>query len=525
MLAYIVALFLAMGSTAAITPAVIRLARAADLLDRPGLRKAHRHSVPRLGGVAIACGVIVAIACLGAKGSSITWSVRDNWPQWAAFVLGAIMVFALGLIDDIRNLRATTKLLIQFVAASLVCAFGIRLDTLRLDEHMVIRLGAYAWPITILWTIGITNAVNLIDGLDGLAAGITAIAALVIASLAMTGEQPALALVMITVTGSLLGFLFFNFHPARIFLGDCGAMSLGFLLAIASVRSASITGRVIDIALPALALVLPILDTLHCIVRRRVERRSVFSSDRGHIHHRLLDIGFSQRGVSVVLYAITAMSCGLGLLMLFARGAAVVVTFVCVFLLVLQLLKAIGALPLRENVLALHRNRAITQRASRDRQAFETSRLRFEGVRCLDEWWTALCAAAADMRLARIVLWSAEPSGRSDYREWQADEVLLTDRLRTTLLLRTVADAPPAMLEVEAPVDGAFESASCRVQFFARLIDENDPASLPGTATEASRREPAPASDGGGSAARDRSSDGAPREDGVLVYSGAAEDD
>lgn len=476
-----VAFIFAMGLTLATLPLVIRFARSANLFDRPGLRKTHREMVPRLGGVAVAIASVLSLVFLAGAGSSVTWSLRDNWPQWTAFVVGAVMVFVLGLVDDLRGVRASRKLLVQIAAAGLVCALGIRLDHLRLDNQLSISFGVFAWPITILWIVGMTNAMNLIDGLDGLAAGISLIASAVIAVLALTGDQPALGLVMIVVAGSLAAFLLFNFHPARIFLGDCGAMSLGFLLATASVRSAAVTCRPIDIALPALAMILPILDTLHCILRRRIERRSVFSPDRGHIHHRLMDLGFSQKGVALVLYAITGMACGVGLLMLVSRGLGTIVVFLCVFLLVIQLLKAIGAMPLREHVVAMHRSRAIVQRAVRDRQAFEKSRLRFEGVGCFAEWWTALCAAAKDMGAGRIAIWMTEPSGESTCRQWHADKPTSGDRLRTTLLLRTSDEAPPAMLEIDVPVEGAYESAGCRVQFFARLIDENNPATLAGS--------------------------------------------
>jgi len=521
MTVYLLALFVAMAVTALATPAVIRLAHATNILDRPGLRKAHRGSVPRLGGVAVLLGTIVALVGLAAAGSSITWSMRDNWPQWIALALGAMTVFVAGVIDDIRNVRAVHKLLVQVAAASAAYAFGIRIEAISLDSQTTVHLGLLGWPITILWIAGITNAVNLIDGLDGLAAGIAAIAALVIACLAFTGNQPALALVMVALAGSLGGFLLFNFHPARIFLGDCGAMAIGFLLAGASVRSVATTGRAIDLALPALALVLPILDTLHCIFRRRVERRSVFSSDRGHIHHRLMDLGLSHRGVCIVLYGVTVLACGFGLLMLISQGVGTIIVFLCVVLFVVQLLKAIGAMPLRENVIAMHRSRAIAHRATQDRQAFERSRLRFESIASFDQWWAALCASAGEMRLSRICI-SADDAGASpSRREWRAHDLNDEQTLRTTLLLRLAAGGLPAVFEIDAPVDGVFESASCRVQYFARLIDEYPPTSVT-TCDQASLSMSEPSHQRGDRLSGDLPADDAPMDDEQLVLSGFA---
>jgi UDP-N-acetylmuramyl pentapeptide phosphotransferase/UDP-N-acetylglucosamine-1-phosphate transferase len=480
MTVYVATLVLALSLTAGAVPLVIRGARAANLLDRPGLRKRHANSVPRLGGVAIAFGVVTTLAGLTVRTSSVTWSIRDNWPDWLAFSLAAVAVFTVGLIDDIRGVKASRKLLIQMAAATVVCVFGFRLDTLHFDDHLTVRLGVFAWPITILWITGITNAVNLIDGLDGLAAGIAAIASLVIAGVAVASGQTALAVVMVAVLGALIGFLLFNFHPARIFLGDCGAMTLGFLLAAVSARSAAVTGRAIDIALPVLALIIPILDTLHCIVRRRAERRSVFSSDRGHMHHRLIDIGLSQRSVALILYGITVMASAFGLLMLTAPGMSAILVFTCVLLLVVQLLKAIGAMPLQENLAAMHRNRAIVQQASLDRQAFERARLRFEGIQSFEEWWRALCLSAEEMRLSLVILWLTNHHGKCDRRLWRAPAATAhatpPESLRTTLLVRVLDDAPPALLEIDVPVEGAFESAGFRIQFFTRLIDENSPA-------------------------------------------------
>ncbi len=222
-----------------------------------------------------------------------------------ALVAGSLLLVAAGLVDDLRGLGAKAKLLIQTAAASIAFAGGMRIEGLDLPGIGALNLGWFALPATVLWIVGIVNAMNLIDGLDGLAAGVAFFACLtnfVIAS--MTGNVYIL-LISASLGGAVVGFLFYNFNPAKIFMGDSGSMFLGFMLASASLLGAQKSPTLIAIVVPILALGLPILDMLMTIARRFLERRSLFSADRGHIHHRLLDRGLTHRRSVLSLYLVS----------------------------------------------------------------------------------------------------------------------------------------------------------------------------------------------------------------------------
>ena len=273
-----------------ITPVVIYLGRKFALVDATGIRKVHSHPIPRIGGVAIVLSALTLILAMLFLNNGVGLAFRNVRLQVIALLAASVVMFITGLFDDIIGLRARIKLLVQLLAAVVLCSCGIRICSFTLGDWHTFEFGLLSWPITIFWIVGITNAVNLIDGLDGLAAGISAIACGVIAILAIHSGQVVMGVIMLALLGSLTGFLFFNFNPAKIFMGDCGSLFLGFMLAGASVACASKSTTIVGLGLPVLALGVPIFDTLFSMLRRVLERRSLFAPDSKHIHHRLMDL-------------------------------------------------------------------------------------------------------------------------------------------------------------------------------------------------------------------------------------------
>jgi len=464
-----------------VTPVVIRLTRAMKVLDSPGVRRVHKSPVPRLGGLAIATAMLGMTLCVLLLDNAIGDAFRSRQTQLIALVAAGLFMLAVGLIDDVRGLRARTKLLAQLAAAAAVCSFGIRIDSIAVGGLFTLHFGWLAWPITIFWIMGVINAVNLIDGLDGLAAGISAIACGVVAIFAVYSGQPLMAVLMLAMLGSLTGFLFYNFNPARVFMGDGGTHFLGFVLGAGSVMSASKSSTLVGLALPAIALGLPIFDTLFAILRRFLERRSIFAADRNHIHHRLLEMGLHQRHAVVIMYGATLIAAALGLFMLITRDAGTMVVFACVLLLLVLMFRAVGSVRLREALAAVRRNLAIAREAKEARHEFEDAELRLREAGSFDTWWQAVCAAANDMGFTRLAVSLANRDGVREDLTWHRDgrDPAPVQTVQMTVPIRDRrAGRPPLQAKVEAPVNGSLEAAGRRVALFGRLMDEHSLASL-----------------------------------------------
>lgn len=305
--------------TLIITPLVIRLAERWGGMDLPGERKVHDHPIPRLGGVAIFA--TFGLAALGAIGfiDRIRGSFMANQAFWLALAAGGTVVFLLGLYDDVRHASIWTKFAVQAAAAGLVIGWGgVRIQELTNPFDGKLSLGWLGVPLTVLWIVGVTNALNLIDGLDGLAGGVALISVVTIFTISfMLGGRSMVVLVTALLAGSLFGFLRYNFHPARIFLGDCGSMFLGFVLAILSVVGSNKRTAALALLIPILILGIPVFDTLFAMARRLGKRVlvegewrpsalvSMFSADRAHIHHTLMEVGYTHRRTVVILYGLS----------------------------------------------------------------------------------------------------------------------------------------------------------------------------------------------------------------------------
>ena len=274
---YVWAFVLALVITFALTPLVKRFAVAVGAIDKPDARKVHHGAIPRLGGLAI---------FLGYMGSVLFNNSIPHDHKLFGFVLGTVILVLVGIWDDIRQIEPKTKLMGQIIAAAILVAYDIRVDFINLPWGGVVYLKYWAIPLTIFWIVGFTNIVNLIDGLDGLAAGISFIACIAVCAMTLQLGQIDLACIALALAGATVGFLRYNFNPAKIFMGDTGSMLLGYTLAAISVMGAVKTAATIALVVPAIVLGLPILDTLFAIVRRKISGRPIFKPDKGHVHHR-----------------------------------------------------------------------------------------------------------------------------------------------------------------------------------------------------------------------------------------------
>ena len=293
-----------------VTPVAIRLAPKIGAVDIPlDNRRMHTKTMPRFGGLAIFAGSTTAM---------LIFLKFD--PRVVTIVMGGALIYILGVIDDIKHLSAKVKFLGQTFVALIMYVNGIRIEFLTnfLGEGNSQLGDVLCFIITMVWIVGITNTVNLIDGLDGLAAGTAAIASLCIAYTAYIHGTYLAAGAMLALAGATLGFLPYNFYPAKIFMGDGGSLYLGFMLATLSVLGTVKSATLVTMIIPVLVLGVPIFDTFFAIFRRFVNKRPIMEADKGHLHHRLMKLGYGQRRATLMLYGITAIM-GVAAV-LFSRG-------------------------------------------------------------------------------------------------------------------------------------------------------------------------------------------------------------
>ncbi len=326
------ALLIAAIGTLLLTPPVIRLAERCGAMDQPGGRKVHEQATPRLGGVALGLTFLLVGLLALVLVPHLRVSFDQNLPFWVSLAVGTALVFLLGLYDDLWHASVGVKFAVQFLAAGIVMVYGgVRIEQLGIPFDGVVSLGWLWVPLTALWIVGVTNAFNLIDGLDGLAGGVAFISSMTLFAVALLGsERYRIVLVTAVLAGALLGFLRYNRHPARIFLGDCGSMMVGFLLAVLSVVGSAKRPTALALLIPILIVGVPVFDTLYAMGRRLLKKvlvekefrpsalRAMFKADKAHIHHVLLDMGYTYRKTVLLLYALSAV------LGLFALAAVLV---------------------------------------------------------------------------------------------------------------------------------------------------------------------------------------------------------
>lgn len=313
-------------------PFVKRVAHKIGAIDIPkDARRMHKKPIPRLGGLAIVFGFLVSVLCFG-----------DLSRQMYATLTGAMIIVALGIIDDCRDLNAMLKFVIQIAAALVVVIGGdLKIDVFTnpnifSENPYWVLPGWLSIVLTIVWIVFITNAVNFIDGLDGLAAGVSAIMSVSLVFIALRVGEADIALIGIALMGACFGFLPYNFNPATIFMGDTGSTFLGFMLASLSIQGVFKSYAIISFAVPLLILGLPLFDAMFAMIRRVLTGKSPMTADRGHLHHRLIDMGFSQKQTVFILYAISGVL-GITAVVLAESGAMralLLVICVLIFLLI-----------------------------------------------------------------------------------------------------------------------------------------------------------------------------------------------
>ena len=287
------------------------IAKKLGAVDLPSERRVHKRATTRMGGIAIFGGIVITmgIAYLLMNAGILPRELHapPNVNVIGVFV-GMLVMFAVGCVDDVFQIRARYKFIGQVVAAIIVAASGVMLSEIRMFAGPgFIELGILAWPVTVLWLVAFANIINLIDGLDGLAAGVCAITLGANFILALMNNSPETALVALVGVAACLAFLRFNFHPAKLFMGDSGSLTLGFLLGIVSLLGVMRVATFTSLAVPVIIAGIPVLDTFSAIVRRRREHISISVPDKGHIHHSLMKEGFDQRRVVLTIYAVCAV--------------------------------------------------------------------------------------------------------------------------------------------------------------------------------------------------------------------------
>jgi UDP-GlcNAc:undecaprenyl-phosphate GlcNAc-1-phosphate transferase len=336
--------------TLATTPLVRTYARRRGVVDKPEARRVNKRAIARGGGIAIAAGFVSVSLLMLALDSSLGWNLAAGTAgvgprQVLALLGGAVLAVGIGLLDDFFQLRARWQFLGQFTLAGVAVALGVSVGSVNFplakDGSLILAgLGPIAAAAAVVWIVGLVNSINFIDGLDGLSTGIALIAAVTLGAISLgvgTDEpEPVIALFCFILAGALAGFLRWNFHPASIFSGTSGIMLVGYSLAVLSILGAA------KIAVALLVLGVPIMDTFWIIVRRTAAGRSPFAPDRGHIHHRLLDLGFSHRNTVLVIYGVCILLAVLSLVLSVNGQMYAFLGLVVVFGLALFLIERLG---------------------------------------------------------------------------------------------------------------------------------------------------------------------------------------
>ena len=310
-----IAFLLAFITAFVITPYTIRLAKKVGAVDIPNDRRVNKKPMPRLGGLAVIAGFLVSVIYLVIS-ASIEGKINlseDGLNIKLLGILGGMLVLGIVCyIDDVKDIKPLVKLAGQVTAAIIVASSGVLIDnfTIPFKENSFVLNEVFSFILTVGWIIGITNAINLIDGLDGLSSGITLISCLSLVVVFALNESPLIAIILITaLAGAIVGFLPYNFNPAKTFIGDVGSNFMGFALAIISILGVAKTYTAIVLIAPIMILAIPIFDTIWAIIRRIIKSKSikgVFKADRGHLHHRLMAKGYTQKQSVLILYGATA---------------------------------------------------------------------------------------------------------------------------------------------------------------------------------------------------------------------------
>lgn len=328
-LLYLAAFSLSFAVAMVTTPLAKKISYKVKAIDYPKSRGLNKEPMPRMGGLAIFLGFIITVIAL-------SFFVKDfHTKQFYGFILGGFIIVILGIFDDIYELSAKVKFIFQLLVAFIVVYSGTRIDVIMWPFWKYLKL--FSPIITMVWIIGLINAVNLIDGVDGLAAGVSSIASLCLMVLCIISGSSLAVVLTAILAGSCLGFLPRNFSPAEIYMGDTGATFLGYVLAVTSCIGVYKSYAVLSIFISILAVALPILDTLFAMIRRALSGKPLMSADRGHLHHRLIDSGYSHKQAVCILYGLSLFSAIIAILIAIQDYKATIVVFIFFAILMLMI--------------------------------------------------------------------------------------------------------------------------------------------------------------------------------------------
>ncbi|WP_163969547.1 glycosyltransferase family 4 protein [Oceanobacillus halotolerans] len=316
----IIAFFIALLSAYLLTYPIKKLAFILKVVDIPNHRKIHKKITPRLGGLSIFLGVLLGLIYL-----------RPSHPHLLEIILGAIVIVITGGLDDRFGLRPVVKLSGQLIAASFLISSGLVIERITLPLIGVVDLGFVSVLITVIWIVGITNAINLIDGLDGLAAGVTTIALTSMLIMAIIDSQLLPAYLCILLIGANLGFLYHNFYPAKIYMGDTGSNFLGYMIAVVSILGLFKNIALFGFIIPVIVLAVPIFDTLFAIVRRAYNKENIMMADNKHVHYQLIEAGYSHRKTVLIIYAFSVL---FGAMAIMFSNASMMTSIIVTFLVI-----------------------------------------------------------------------------------------------------------------------------------------------------------------------------------------------
>lgn len=411
------------------TPVIMRIAFKIGLLDHPdGTRKLHARPTPVAGGPIILFGTFIAITVGWFLGGETGRILPDHLAQHIGLLIAATLICALGVLDDFGRLRGRYKMLGQCVIVSIVILSGARVDRITLYEGMTVELGAFGILFTAFWLLGAINSLNLLDGMDGLLSTIGLITSLAFAGVAYLNQSFATACVAASLAGTLLGFLRFNFPPAKIFLGDSGSMMIGLIIGVLGIQSSMKEIATVSLAAPLALLILPIFDTLAAIVRRKLTGRSIYDVDRGHLHHRMSSSGFSNVSVLGMIAALCLITtCG-ALLASYLRNGIWALVSAMMVVAILVATKLFGGVELKLIKKRLG-NFASNLFTRRDAGHVRQMTIQLQGSTNWDDLWNRLTAWAFEHQLLSISLDVNAPAWHEGYHgHWNLHQNDLQDK-------------------------------------------------------------------------------------------------
>lgn len=386
-----------------ITPFLEWIARRYGLMDQPSTRKVHKRATPRIGGIAIYWAFFLPFLTFLFHSTAVTELLQFN-REIVSLVLGASLVFGLGLLDDVKSLSARVKFPVQIAAALIACWGGLTISSVFLPWGLEFDLGPFSVFATIFWFLLVINAVNLIDGLDGLAAGVAFFSSIVLLILSIMSHKFLLAMGLAAIGGACLGFLRYNFNPASIFMGDSGSYFLGYMLAGLSVMGSVKSQTAVAILIPVIALGLPLMDTLWAPIRRFIFGRGLFQPDKDHLHHRLLRHGLSERRAVVIMYTLTVCLGIMAIALVNARDSQAALILIVIGAALILGIRQLGYLDFLTPTSVMHWVKDIGDElgVANDRRKFLSWQANIMQATTVEELWNSIVETAAFLGLDHV---------------------------------------------------------------------------------------------------------------------------